>query len=310
MTALEVVERLKNKSIISSNLKYCLVDSNKHPYKLDETPARTNVVEDFVDFETLSKSTNLNKFAGIGISIQASNICAIDVDHCFAIANDVTSGDERAKYCLEKFKDVAYCEFSFSGTGLRILFKHPLIENYSDKWYIKNEKSQIEYYQPNKSYRYVTVTGNTIVDNDITVEHDMTNMLFEFLDKYMIRNFIHFDVQTVSKEETRSYEELMQLVKKQYRLDMSFQNLWFTPAPGSGKDESERDYHLVCYLYEHITQNKDLIKRIFESSVFFKTKDSKHIYKWTNGEGRYFNYLYEQKRRMHEEKNLFSRRMV
>lgn len=309
MTAREVIERLNNKSIKSSKLMYCLVDSNKHPYKLDDTPARTNTVEDFVDFDTISKSTKLDKYAGIGISIQASNICAIDVDHCFSIANDITSADERAKYCLDIFKDVAYCEFSFSGTGLRILFKHPVIINYSDKLYIKNDKTQIEYYQPNKSYRYVTLTGNTIVDNDINIEHDITNVLFDFLDKYMTRNFIHFDVQTVSTEETRSYEELMQLVKKCYRKDMTFQNLWFVHAPGSGKDESERDYHLVAYLYENITQNKDMIKKIFETSTFFKTKDSKHVYKWTYQNGRYFDYLYEQKRRQHEE-NLSGRRMV
>ena len=78
---------------------------------------------------------------------------------------------------------------------------------------------------------------------------------------------------------------------------MTFQNLWFTNAPGSGKDESERDYHLVAYLFENVTQDHDMIKQIFEQSNFFKTKDYKHVYKWTNQNGRYFEYLYNTIRR-------------
>ena len=92
--------------------------------------------------------------------------------------------------------------------------------------------------------------------------------------------------------ETRTYEELMKLVKVKYLKDIIFQNLWFNNAPGSGKDESERDYHLVVYLYQNITQDKDLLKKIFESSPFFKSKDNKHVYKWNYNNFRYFNYIY------------------
>ena len=297
MTSIEVIEKLVNTHIIDADLRYCLVDNNKHPFRIDALPARSNQTDDFVDFSTLLTSEYLDKFAGIGISIQASNVCAIDVDHCFSIPNDISSADDRAKYCLELFKDDSYCEFSFSGTGLRIIFLHDKIENYSDKYYIKNDKCQIEYYQPSKSFRYVTLTGNVIKNNYLHNSDELTDKLYNFLNKYMLRQFNHYSVYT-DEIETRTFEELMQLVKKCYRLDMSFQNLWFTHAPGSGKDESERDYHLVAYLYENVTQNKDLIKQIFESSEFFKTKDSHHIYKWTNQNGRYFNYLYDTIRRI------------
>ena len=264
MTSIEVIEKLVNTHIIDADLRYCLVDNNKHPFRIDALPARSNQTDDFVDFSTLLTSEYLDKFAGIGISIQASNVCAIDVDHCFSIPNDISSADDRAKYCLELFKDDAYCEFSFSGTGLRIIFLHDKIENYSDKYYIKNDKCQIEYYQPSKSFRYVTLTGNVIKNNYLHNSDELTDKLYNFLNKYMLRQFNHYSVYT-DEIETRTFEELMQLVKKCYRLDMSFQNLWFTHAPGSGKDESERDYHLVAYLYENVTQNKDLIKQIFES---------------------------------------------
>lgn len=291
MKARDVIQRLLDKSIIKSDLRYCLVDENKHPFKIDTTPARPNVIEDFVDFETLKNSENIDVYAGIGISIQASNVSAIDVDKCFSIPNDINSGDERAKYFLDLFKDDAYCEFSFSGTGLRIIFKQPLIENYSDKYYIKNEKYKLEYYQPNKSYRYVTVTGNCINDKNIDESCNLTNKIYEFLDKYMKRPVLTLKVNT-EEVETRTYEELMKLVKVKYLKDIIFQNLWFNNAPGSGKDESERDYHLVVYLYQNITQDKDLLKKIFESSPFFKSKDNKHVYKWNYNNFRYFNYIY------------------
>lgn len=296
MSILDVIEKVANTQLINANLKYCLVDTSKHPFRIDGLPARPNNVDDFVEFTELLESEKLTNFAGIGISIQASDVCAIDVDHCFERANDITSADDRAKYCLDLFKNIGYCEFSFSGTGLRILFKHPIIEDYSSKYYIKNEKYKVEYYQPSKSFRYVTITGNVIYDNNIESSDDFDDTLYEFLNKYMERQFVSHSVYT-NETEDRTYEELMQLVKRHYRKNMVFQNLWFTNAPGSGKDESERDYHLVAYLFENITQDRDLIKQIFETSEFFKTKDSHHIYKWNNQNFRYFNYLYDTIRR-------------
>lgn len=283
------------------NLKYCLVTKDKLPYRIDEILARSNHSEDFVNIqEIISNLENINieNYKGVGISIQASNICAIDIDHCFSSPFDITSGDERAQQLIDKFKDLAYIEFSFSGTGLRILFKSNLIENYSDKYYIKNKNNSIEYYQPNNSYRYVTVTGRFIYNNLIK---DINNdIIIDFLNEYMKKTIKSYDsIITTNEVETRTYEQLMKIVKYKYLKDYSFQDLWFTKAPGSGKDESERDYHLVAYLYENITQDKNLLKQIFESSEFFKTKDWKHINKWKNQNGRYFNYLYDTMRRYH-----------
>ena len=283
------------------NLKYCLVTKDKLPYRIDEILARSNHSEDFVNIqEIISNLENIDieNYKGVGISIQASNICAIDVDHCFSSPFDISSGDERAQQLIDKFKNLAYIEFSFSGTGLRILFKSNLIENYSDKYYIKNKNNSIEYYQPNNSYRYVTVTGRFIYNNLIKDVND--DVIIDFLNEYMKKTIKSYDnIITTNEVETRTYEQLMKIVKYKYLKDYNFQDLWFTKAPGSGKDESERDYHLVAYLYENITQDKSLLKQIFESSEFFKTKDWKHVNKWKNQNGRYFNYLYDTIRRYH-----------
>lgn len=292
MSALDIVERISELNIIRESLKYCLVDNDKKPFRIDNTLARPNHIEDFVDFENLLEA-DLDKYAGLGISIQGSKICAIDVDHCFSKKNDISSADERAINILNLFSDKAYCEFSFSGTGLRVLFKAKIIDDYSNMYYIKNEKQHIEFYQPNSSFRYVTITGNCISNNSLSYLDDSGETLYNFLNKYMKRERMIKEVYTNSFE-TLSYEELMKKVKYHYMTNVEFQDLWFTNAPGSGKDESERDYHLIAYLYERITQDKNLIKQIFESSIFFKTKDYKHMNKWTYNNNRYFNYLYDR----------------
>ena len=301
MSLVDTIERILETKISESNLKFCLVNKDKLPFRIDGELAKPNKKEDFVNIETLVNSLEnikINKYAGVGISIQASEICAIDVDHCFENPFDINSGDERANNIIEKFKNLAYIEFSFSGTGLRVLFRGDIISNYSDKYYIKNKTNSIEYYQPNDSYRYVTITGKTIIDNEITDKIKSTTALFDFLNEYMIKPIkTYYEVKT-NVVENRSFEELMKVVKRFYLKDNNFQNLWFNPAPGSGKDESERDYHLVAYLYENVTQDKDLIKQIFEQSNFFKTKDYKHVNKWTYQNGRYFNYLYDTIRRL------------
>lgn len=298
MNALEVIDNIVNSSLLIPQLRFCLVNAAKRPFKIDGTIARPNIVEDFVEFEDLFQCSNLKDYAGIGLSIQASNVCAIDVDHCFVKPFDITSIDERGKDIFQRFKDIAYCEFSFSGTGMRILFLADIIQDYSDKYYIKNESKSVEYYQPTKSFRYVTVTGKQLSKSKIQHHSYIDDTLKEFLDDYMLkpeRKVYSIKTETV---ETRSFEQLLKLVKYHYFTNSKFQDLWFIPAPGSGSNESERDYQLVAYLYENITQDKDLIRQLFETSNFFKTKDSKHIWKWTNQEHRYYNYLYDVMRRM------------
>lgn len=295
MNALETLENISNTNLIYENLKYCFVSKSKVPFKINDTNASPNNINDFVDYETLLKHKRPRLYAGVGISIQASNICAIDVDHCFINPNDIYSGDERAKNLLEEFKDT-YCEFSFSGTGLRILFKlDNLIENYNDNFFIKNEKNQIEFYQPNNSYRYVTITGRFIYDNKL--KKLSSEELYFFLNKYMKKEKTFNNDKKIKRE--LNLNDSLKLVKYHYLTNQTFQDLWFSQAPGSGKDESERDYAILAYLFENITENKEILKQLFESSYYFKTKDDKHIKKWEQSNNRYFDYIYGCLERSH-----------
>ena len=286
MNALTCIEKLTHTSLINLPLKYCLVTDDKKPVRFDGTIARPNNVDDFVELYQLCDLAE--NYAGIGVSIQASKVFAIDVDHCFSIVNDIHSGDKRANSILNMFKDIAYCEFSFSGTGLRVLFNAEIVDDYSSKYYIKNSKQNIEFYQPTQSFRYVTVTGNTISDNFSKVSQEV---LIAFLEKYMKKTEKKRDVKSV---EDKPIEVLQSRVRYLYLTNHRFQDLWFGKAPGSGKDESERDFQIMSILYENITQNKEKLKLLFEISPYFKSKDWKHMKKWEQQDFRYFEYVFSQ----------------
>lgn len=295
MNALDTLfEIINNDNLVNSNLKFCLVNENKLPFKINNMIVNPNKVEDFVDIKELNDLEIIKNYSGIGISIQASNITAIDVDKCFSKPFNLDSADERALDIISRFLEYAYIEFSFSGKGLRILFRQNLIENYSLKYYIKNDNYNIEYYQPNQSYRYVTLTGKTIINNPINFNKDFTHIIINFLDDYMKRpEKIKKNINT-TKEDSKTIEQLLKKVKSRLLVDFIFQEKWFSQAPGSNLNESEIDFYLLSYLYENITQNKEKLRLIFESSPYFKSKDSKHLKKWTYNDYRYYNYVYER----------------
>lgn len=269
------------------------MDNNKCPHKADDSFAYPNKNEDFVPLYDILKCKNLEHYKSLAVSIWANKICAIDIDHCFSKQNDLSSASLLALDIINRFKDFAYIEFSFSGTGLRFLFRQKDVPNYIDTYYIKNSLLGIEYYQPGCSARYVSVTGNCIIDNDIDNDKDYSKVIVDFLDKYMKRKMTFIE-HSIIDIETRPFEELEKKTKHLYMSDYDFQTVWFSQAPGSGFDESERDYKLICLLFEKVTKDKESIRRLFEESPFFKSKDWKHKHKWEASEYRYFNYQYNE----------------
>ena len=267
-------------------LRYCYINKEKVPFRSNGTDsARPNVATDFVPIGQLDLS-KASSFAGLGISIQASGICAIDVDHCFMRPFDLSSADGRAQDIINIFGEATYIEFSFSGTGLRILFKAAPIAEYESKYYIKNSKTHCEYYFPQGSSRYVTITGRSIIYTTINYVPD--TVLKVFLDTYMLRPR-RIDTTRVREPIEGDIDNL---ILHYLRSNKSFQDNWFDKAPGSGSNESERDFFLLKFIFENITNDRDKAKEVFESSPFFQSKDRKHKYKWERSDNRYFNYLY------------------
>ena len=296
MSAIDTLEQIINSELVNYDFRYCFVNRSKIPYRPDGFEARTNVVTDFVTLNELMDSPMLTRkrIVGIGVSIQASNVCAIDIDDCFAESFNFGSVDERGKEILELFEDVAYCEFSFSGHGMRILFLHDIIKNYNERYYIKNSKLNIEYYQPSESNRFVTVTGKYIRNNPIQHATNIDIALNQFLEQYMVRP--QKSKKVLATMNDIDFESAMNKVTRLYIINSKFQSLWFSTAPGSGYDESERDYQIVAMLYENITTNEDMIRQLFETSPYFQSKDEDHLRKWTNNDYRYFKYMYSHLR--------------
>lgn len=297
MSAIDTLESIVNCELVNYDFRYCFVNRSKIPYKPDGFEARTDVVTDFVKLEELMESPMLTRkrIVGIGISIQASKVCAIDVDGCFAEQFNFDTIDERGREVLDLFEDVAYCEFSFSGKGMRVLFLHDLIENYADTYYIKNSKVNIEYYQPSKSNRFVTVTGRYISNNPIQHTAGTDVALNQFLERFMVRP-PKPQTQSLVADDNIDFEEAVNKTARLYITNSKFQSLWFSKAPGAGRDESERDYQIVAMLYENVTTDEDMIRQLFETSPYFQSKDEDHLRKWMNNDYRYLKYMYSHLR--------------
>ena len=295
MSAVDFLENIVNNIHLTEYpFRYCLADSFKLPHTLKGTLAKPNEPRDFVDLDSIINFESLDKFEGIGVSIQASNICAIDIDKCFDKPFDISTGDERAKDIIQTFKNKAYIEFSFSGKGLRIFFLGQNIVNYSDKYYIKNSKTGCEYYQPLNPARYVTITGKTIYDNSLFLMRDDMTPLYTFLNKYMLKP--EKKEMKVDINDEKSFEKLMKMVRKHYNKNHRFQEMWFDKDHfliNGISQESDNDFALLKYLYQHITQDKDLLRLVFEQSPYFKSKDDKHVKKWQASNHRYYKFMYE-----------------
>lgn len=309
MSAKDCLIRLLESEVVNADLRYCLVDSSKIPYRIDGNRGSSSDYESFVSIDKIADVKNLDSWAGLGISIQASHVVAIDIDHCCSTPLDFSTADDRAKDIVDMFKDFAYVEFSFSGKGIRIIYKGDEINPYKDLYYIKNSKNQIEYYQPKfdgtSSNRFVTITGNSIYDNDLNCEYSTRDTTMHFLEKYMRRPKLE-QVKVVVDSNSTDFDYCMRLIRFWVAKDYYFQTDWCKKGVHptlENPDESETDYRLIGFIYSHVTQDESMVKRLFEQSPFYKTKDFRHIKKWEYDNYRYFKWQFSQVRKMYGNNN-------
>lgn len=122
-------------------------------------------------------------FDGIGVGI-FDDIAAIDIDHCIDDAGQLSPMAQDIVQTMD-----AYTETSPSGKGLRILFLAPGF-NYDKERYYTNRQHMdggqgLETYVAGQTYKYVTVTGNTLRSSDLV---DRGKQLQTVLDRYMKRS--------------------------------------------------------------------------------------------------------------------------
>lgn len=125
--------------------------------------AYVNKPETFTDFETAV--SELKDYDGLGIRVDGI-IIAIDLDHCIKDGKLTT----QAADIVSHFKNT-YIERSPSGTGLRIILFVEDSYNYDkNNYYIK--KGDIEFYVAGATNRFVTITGDVYLDNEIVENMD------------------------------------------------------------------------------------------------------------------------------------------
>lgn len=273
-TAYKTLQNILKTKVADYPLKWCFVNENKLPFQKDGTIAKLNNKSDFCDLNELVND-NLKVFKGLGISINYSNVCAIDVDKCFSEPFKIDTIDERGKWILDLFKDY-YCEFSFSGTGLRILFLSEFKGDFRHSFYIKHSKYNIEFYMPHFTSRYVTITGKYIYNNSIKQVN--IDLLLKFLNKYMLRE--EQKIATNMEDKIEDDKVINKRLKKLFKLNSHFLDVWTSQAKGSGRDESENDYYLILMLYQNVSSNRSTIKSLFEKSDYYLSKDARHLKKW------------------------------
>lgn len=222
--------------------------------------AFVNKPETFTDFNTAVSA--LKDYDGLGIRVDGKTI-AIDLDHC--IEDEKLT--KQAADIVSHFRNT-YIEKSPSGTGLRIILF--VAEDYvydKNTYYIKN--GNIEVYVAGATNRFVTITGDVYLENEICENMDSLEWL---LNKYMKR-----------KIPKKSSEEL-QVHRESYLTDDSvlakamtskqgekFRKLW----NGDSSDypsNSEADLGLISILAFYCNGNREQVDRLYRQSALARSK--------------------------------------
>ena len=209
--------------------------------------AKSNDETTFCTYPELLHSYGM--YDGIGIGL-FNGFSAIDIDHCVENGKPSSLAQDIIDYCD------SYTEISPSGKGIRIIIKTKKDFVYDkERYYIKNSDKGLEVYVNGSTNRFVTITGNTLdVSKDIK-EVD----LIPLLDKHMLRD-----------------SSLSAILRKDQKLN----ELWNSKAPGYGSNESEMDLALCSKLAYYLGYDKEQVRKQFEKSPYFKSKDEDHKKKW------------------------------
>ena len=249
-----------------------------------KTPTNKTKPNQKETFRTFEETMKLKKdYEGIGIGIFDS-FCGIDIDHCISESGEMT---ELAKQIIKKIN--SYTEKSLSGTGIHIIFKCTNQKQFdSMKYYTKMNEKQLqengftgtgglELYQGQFDNRYLTLTGNTLINELKTIDSEVIEGIVE---EYMKKPQIQKNTDTKKEYTSGNYQDDIQFLNVGLSQGSKLIELWNSTPSGSGGDESETDLKLLCQLAYWTNCNESLMIQSFESSPYYMQKDEKHKAKW------------------------------
>lgn len=232
----------------------------KVPYQVNGCKALPNNPSTFTTFDTALKV--VSQFDGLGIGI-FEGISAIDIDHC--VDEDGNLSD-LAENIVALFKG-SYVEYSPSGTGIRILFLTSDFEYEKKKYYINNQNNGLEVYVSGATNKYVTVTGDVLINGDIV---DATEQLQILLDRYMLHPKLGSANEIVLAQSYLSDESVLQKASCSKNSER-FKALWNGKVP-DGKSPSEADMALCSMLAFWCGKDLEQMDRLFRRSKLMRDK--------------------------------------
>lgn len=257
--------------------KYETVDGRqtKVPYNPKKTQykAATNRPETFSTFSEAVAAAQKTDCDGIGIRVTGDFI-GIDIDH---IENDTDKEGNLTGTPREIVDSLsAYTELSPSGKGLRIFCKAAGLKFDKSKYYIK--KGNLEIYVPGYTNRFLTVTGNTILDEPLLI--DCTDALQAVLDKYMIRsqNKSQNASERVSEPLTLSEEEILSKAINS-KQGQKFADLYSGNYHSYYSSQSEADLALCTMLAFWCQKDVNAIDSLFRKSGLYRDKWEREDYR-------------------------------
>lgn len=153
----------------------------KVPYNPHGGYAKSNDPSTFATFAeaVAAQEEDPEQFYGIGLGL-FGNLVGIDIDHCRGEGGQLSS---LAQDIVERLG--SYTEYSPSGEGVHIYCCADKLPYDANRYYLKNKEIGLEVYAAGFTSRYLTMTGNALVDEDV---NERSAEIAELLEKYMRRS--------------------------------------------------------------------------------------------------------------------------
>ena len=246
---------------LKTNGQFCnwrLEARGKIPY-IPGTKIRASV-NDPSTFRPFQVAATATGYDGIGIRV-SDRIVGIDLDHCIVDGKLLPWAQE----IVDQFH-ATYIEISPSGTGIRIFCLLPAVFSYDTQtYYIKN--GNVEVYIPGHTNRFLTVTGNALIGNDVM---EMEDTLIWLLDTHMRRPTPPDTVAAVFGESYLSDNEVITKASASKNGD-KFRRLWHGDISGY-KSQSEADAALLAILAFWCSGDREQMDRLFRQSCLMRDK--------------------------------------
>lgn len=254
--------------------------------------------ETWGSFIEASNLVNKKLASGAGFVLQKVSeelaLAVIDIDHKKlddAITQDIIS----------LFN--TYTEYSPSGDGFHIWFlvnTNRLPVNL-EQYYMKNSYNQLECYIAGVTNRYITFTGNVVVNQNI---NERTEQLVQFLNRYMLKSIINVEIpkttefnENIISSVPKDDDVIIQTILGTKQKD-KFVALYYNGDKSEyNDDDSSADMALATILAFYTGPDFERIDKLMADSKLYRVKWNRADYKEmtikkaiANCNGNYFNW--------------------